>query len=352
MVRTDSDHVDAAWIEHTLHREGLIEAGSVASIDIDADAARTWSRIARIGVHYRDGATGRAPTRLLLKMCHGLGDAFGSSEVDYYRRDYCDAKDAPLPRCFDAAYADSPRRYHLLLEDLSATHSNADGVAPHGWYGRALAQSLAALHAHRWGEQRLLQLGQGLPTRDEIDRYVAHVSQGLEPMLALVEHRLPSAWPARLRALFDGLGAQLAQRAERAQEPHGMTLVHGDLNPGNILVPRDRSGPVLFIDRQPFDWSLTRWLAVSDLVYAIVPWWRTSARRRLEPMVLAHYCESLRSRGIDYPLSSVQADYRLCLRMAIAVAVQWCTVEADRDRMRWLWARQLKRSLAAYDDWH
>ena len=69
-------------------------------------------------------------------------------------------------------------------------------------------------------------------------------------------------------------------------------------------------------------------------------------------MVLAHYCESLRARGIDYPLSSVQADYRLCLGMAIAVAVQWCTVEADRDRMRWLWTRQLKRSLAAYDDWH
>lgn len=130
-----------------------------------------------------------------------------------------------------------------------------------------------------------------------------------------------------------------------------MTLVHGDLNPGNLLVPRAGPGPVLFIDRQPFDWSLTRWLAASDLVYAIVPWWDTPVRRRLESSVLLHYHAGLRARGVtDYPLSTLQADYRLCVAMAIAVAVEWCVLDSDRERMHWLWTRQLHRALAAYED--
>lgn len=169
-------------------------------------------------------------------------------------------------------------------------------------------------------------------------------------MLASVGDSLAPAWRPRLHALFDRLAEDFAQRA---QDPHGIALVHGDLNPGNILVPHERIGPVLFVDRQPFDWSLTRWLAASDLACAMVPWWRTSVRRRLEPRVLAHYCESLQRRGVrDYPLSRLQTDYRLCLATTVAIPVEWCIRDADRDRMRWLWTRQLRRALAAHEDWH
>jgi hypothetical protein len=49
--------------------------------------------------------------------------------------------------------------------------------------------------------------------------------------------------------------------------------VHGDLNPGNLLWPRQGVEPVYLIDRQPFDWSLQRWLGVSDLArLMIIPW--------------------------------------------------------------------------------
>ena len=47
-------------------------------------------------------------------------------------------------------------------------------------------------------------------------------------------------------------------------DPNGFTIVHGDINPGNILYPVD-PGKVYFLDRQPFPWSLTTWLGVSDL---------------------------------------------------------------------------------------
>ena len=167
-------------------------------------------------------------------------------------------------------------------------------------------------------------------------------------MLTLVGDGLAPGWSSRLRSLFGELGSAYAKRA---LDPRGMALVHGDLNPGNLLVPKSRCGPVLLIDRQPFDWSLTRWLAVSDLALAMVPWWDTDVRRRLEPLVLEHYGEELRAHGVaDYPMSKLRDDYRLCLGMAIAVPVQWCVLEGDRERMRWLWSMQLQRALAAYDE--
>jgi hypothetical protein len=348
VVLTDASQVTVDWVDRVLHEAGVTPAGAVTAVDVDPGLQRVCSRIARIGVRYRHTATDRAPARLLLKLCHDENESFGRSEVDFYRRDYAGAVDAPMPRCFDAAYAEHPRRYHLLLEDLSATHVNADGVDPDAYFCRALAQSLAALHSHRWGEHRLRELGCAPAGRQEIDAYVEHVAKGLDPMLALAGRDMASQRVRELRALFEDLADRFARRA---RDPRGFALVHGDLNPGNLLVPKSRSGPVLLIDRQPFDWSLTRWLAVSDLVLAMVPWWETNTRRRLEPCVLEHYGEALRARGVtDYPMSLLRADYRLCLAMAVAVPMAWCIREDTRTRMQWLWSMQLQRALAACEE--
>ena len=49
------------------------------------------------------------------------------------------------------------RRYHLLLDDLSASHTTATEKEPTIGYGLALAEALAILHAHWWGAARLAQ---------------------------------------------------------------------------------------------------------------------------------------------------------------------------------------------------
>jgi hypothetical protein len=128
-------------------------------------------------------------------------------------------------------------------------------------------------------------------------------------------------------------------------------LLHGDVNPGNVLAPLAAAGPILLVDRQPFDWSLTRWLGASDLAYAMVPWWEPPARRLLEMPTLQRYHAALCARGVtDYTLDELESDYRLCIVEAVGVAVEWCVLEADRERMRWLWRHQLRRALSAYED--
>ena len=350
-VVVDPARIDAAWVQQVLQAAGVVGAGAVAAISLAAAQASTWSRLSRISVHYRPGTPSvgtAAPTALLLKRCGAESGEFGRSEVDYYRRDYLGAADAPLVPCFDAAYADQPRRYHLLLEDLSASHRSGDDAPPDLPFGLALADSLAALHAHRWGSQRLRPIHQAVAGPAEIDRYLAHITPGLTPLMALAGAVLPAARLAGLPGLVAGLADSFKARARDAR---GMTLVHGDLNPGNLLIPRSGLGRVLLIDRQPFDWSLTAWLGASDLAGALVPWWDSALRHRLQGPVLRRYHAGLVARGVhDYPWAQLLADWRLGVLMCLLGPVEWCVLPTDRERMRWLWTQQLQRALAALDD--
>ena len=105
------------------------------------------------------------------------------------------------------------------------------------------------------------------------------------------------------------------------------------------------------IDRQPFDWSLTTWLGVSDLAYMMVHWWETALRRQYELPILRRYHAALVERGITtYSWPQLLRDYRLCAVQSIYVATAWCAAEESLRTMRWVWWPLLLRSLAACAD--
>lgn len=154
-------------------------------------------------------------------------------------------------------------------------------------------------------------------------------------------------WPDLLRELF-ALHPQALIR--RAGDPNGFTLIHGDVGLGNVLVPRQGRQPLYLIDRQPFGWSLTTWLGVYDLAYAIVLDWKTEARRRWELPVLRRYHEHLIERGVrGYSWNQLFDDYRLCVAMGVYVATEYCRGGINE---RWIdeWLAILQRALTACDD--
>jgi hypothetical protein len=139
---------------------------------------------------------------------------------------------------------------------------------------------------------------------------------------------------------------------ERAKNSTGMTLIHGDPNPSNILSPNNPNGKTYIIDRQPFKWSLTHWLGVYDIAYMIVPFWSVNDRRTLEKDMIQHYHQSLVKFGVkDYSFENCLEDYKLCIAHGIYTAIEWGTDEKSIIDMRWLWQIQLKRSLIAFTDW-
>lgn len=348
-VITAIDQVTPAWLTDVLSRSGALTRGSVAAFELDTGRGN-WSTSGSLRLRYAPDALGERPARLFLKLVDtdlGDGEFFGPSEVDYYTRDYVDVPGAPLLRCYDAGYSDALRRYHVLLDDVSETHVNASEKEPTLAYGLALAEGLAALHARWWGGERLAEAGAPIHGAGHIRSFVAIAEPGVEHILRRFSSELRPHWPDLVRELF---ARHPQAMIERAGDPNGFTLIHGDTGDQNILVPREGQHPLYLIDRQPFDWSLTTWLGAYDLAYALVLDWPVELRRQWEMPVLERYHARLVEQGVQgYPWQRLVDDYRLCVAMGVYVAVEYCRGGINE---RWIsaWLTMLQRSLAACDD--
>jgi hypothetical protein len=162
------------------------------------------------------------------------GESFDDSEVAYYTRDYVDVPDAPLVPCYHAAYSETAQRYHLLLEDVSETHVLAVDKDLTLAYGLALAEGLAAMHARWWGAKGLAEASAAMHSPAHIQRFINIAELGVDHILKHVSAELKPGWPALMRDLFANLPAALIART---QDANGFTLIHGDNNETNILVP-------------------------------------------------------------------------------------------------------------------
>ena len=329
-----ADDITADWLSRALGQPVLqFSARSEAS---------NWSSQIPLTVRLADGGSlahlraahaGMSPSggpavscALRLKVC--LGSTFGRSEVDYYTRDYVGLANAPLVRCHDAAY-EAGVGYHLLLDDLAATHHDRRDVPPTLAYGLAVAEALGRMHRHHWASQPA-------PDPAALDRYFAEIRPGIE----VIEHLTGRRFRARFEA------HEQAQRARWA-DPRGMSLLHGDLNATNILTPKVAQAPVIFLDRQPFDWSLTYGVAAHDLAYFLVLSWPPQLRQRCEEALLRCWHEALGQPG--YSWSEAQADWALAVEQCLHVPFEWCSKPDTVTRMRWLWQAQLSRVQAALD---
>ncbi|MEN9933696.1 MAG: hypothetical protein RLZZ387_275 [Chloroflexota bacterium] len=342
---TSAEQISAAWLDAALTRADALTAGGVERVEVQGERA-SWSHNARLKLSYRPGSAGELPESLFLKMVQDA--VFGPSEVLLYTRDYAGLAGGPLVRCYDARYDKERRAYHLLLDDVSATHGNTWERAITPGIAEAIGDALAALHTHRWTPAQLAAIGERPAGEEDLDRYMDHIGRGLEPLLAIAGADIAPAWRPLLGEIF---ARHPALMRERLRDQRGICLVHGDVNPGNILAPLESAGQVYLVDRQPFDWSLTRWLGVSDLAYLMCTFWPEEQRRRLEQAALRAYHAGLARRGVaDYGWEQLWRDYRLAAVQSVYVAVEWCVLEQDRERMRWLWTMQLRRAMAALED--
>jgi len=301
-----------------------------------------------IELNYKTQLLNTYPKSLFLKFCRQDKRFIKDSEYFYYKRDYLGLKDAPLPKCYDASFSKTEDSYHVLLENLSQTHYSNKEIRPTRHHAMSVAEELAKLHAYRWGN-KVSELHTDTNTSEQIECFIEHTSTGLLPILTTVKSDLPQDWIKNIEKVFD-VHPQMMQK--KANNLAGMTLIHGDTNPSNILSPNEPNGKTYIIDRQPFKWSLTYWLGVYDLAYMIIPYWSVIDRRALEEVMLKHYHQSLLKFGVnDYSWEECREDYRLCIVHGIYTAIEWGTNEKNIVEMRWLWQAQLKRSMEAFTDW-
>ncbi|NNF06560.1 MAG: hypothetical protein HKN21_07350 [Candidatus Eisenbacteria bacterium] len=337
------EDVTPRWLTKVLRESGELADGEVCEVSARSGSGN-WSSNARLELRYASGSKGACPKSMFLKLVSTdatMEDHFDDSEVRYYRSDYTGLADAPLLKCFHAAY--QPGSYHVLLEDVSETHQPAAFVSPTLAYGKKLAEATAVLHSHYWATLRSI----AMPTEAQVLRYIDVAKPGLKNVLEDPKSTLKPHWPELLRRFFVEHPQKLLTRL---QFPNGFSRVHGDLNGFNILVPKGREGSIYLIDRQPFEWSLRTWLGVSDLAFPLISDWTPEERREHELEILQCYHEKLRQLGIeDYAWEDVWGDYKLCSAMGIYNAIEFCKHGIDED-MRDRWFSLLTRSIATLED--
>jgi hypothetical protein len=347
-VITHIEQVTPAWLTSVLSSCGALIHGEVIFFDV-TQGGGNWSANALLNLRYSEESQGTLPRRLFLKMVNTQmnGESFDPSEVFYYTRDYIGVAGVPLAHCYDAAYSEDLQRYHILMDDLTETHVTAADKAPTLEYGLALAEGLAAMHARWWGAQRFSELGATMHTASHIQSFVNKSVAGAGQILIRFSNELKSHWPDAIRKLSARHPAALIARTKN---DHGFTLVHGDVGHHNVLVPRIGNRPIYIIDRQPFDWALTTWLGVFDLVYVMVLDWDVDTRKRFEMPVLKRYYDQLLQNGvIGYSWEKLIEDYRLCAAMGVYVAAEYFSADVKE---RWVSTTLLMlcRSLTACDD--
>ncbi len=277
-----------------------------------------WAQHARILVTFED----QSHVRLWMKEC--LHPDIGSSEVDYYLKDYASLEDAPLLRCYDACYEEGIG-YHLVLVDASEEFHDRKLAAPTLNHGLAIAEAVARLHRHYWESRE--------PRSDsEWEALFTVLRPGLPIMERLTERSLTSRFNSNAQELV-----------ERRTNPEGQTLLHGDLNPTNILTPKDADSPVYFLDRQPLDGKPVYGLAVYDLAYAIAPWWPRDFRLNHEIQILRCWYEALNKP--TYAWEQAQLDWDISVNQCLHVPLGYCISEESAAEMDWLWRWQLSNIL-------
>lgn len=326
------------WLTDVLRREVEFSDIRVTEVAVERSRPTFVSLISRLRVTYAGMPPPKAPTRLFLKMTNEkwTGGRAGHTEVLFYRTIAPEIRGLPAPRCFDAVFDETTKRFHLLLEDLSESHREFTDtfLPPTVPECERIMEALARLHASRW-EKHQLSTGQ-----EDINEFVANLDKVFARFVDITGDRLSPERRRRCERMLAGRRV-LARRLVTNKD---LTLVHGDAHVGNMLYPREGSG-----DRVRFvDWEIWRTRPGAwDLAYLMAVHWFPERRRSFEDRLLQHYHRALEAEGMQgYGLEALCTDYRLALIDQLGVPLY----QAEQKLPPWLWWSHFERIMLAYED--
>jgi thiamine kinase-like enzyme len=337
------DLADAAHLTAILRRNGVLADGRVREVTADAPRNMILSRIVRLRLAYEGMADG-APASLILKLPlprAGGPVAWAGREVAFYR----DVAPATPPglvmRCYDTAFDGDSKDWHLVLEDLTDTHTIATEwpVPPTDAQCRAIVGTFARFHAAWWDDKRLgVSLGDWVTPAMAQER-LKFLQDSWRRFSDLLGDRLS---PER-RALYERFVAGPLPFLARQETRRNLCIVHGDSHIWNVFLPKGGDGaPRLF------DWDAWRLgVAAFDLAYMMATHWYPERRRLFERPLLDHYHATLVEAGVrDYDRRALDDDYRMSVLMQLAVPLNQFNASIPPI----IWWGHLERITAAVDD--
>lgn len=326
---------------------------------LDADVRRI--RLEQIGIGvgimgrlYRAHLQGTgAPASVVLKfptldpvartaICEDL--EFYLREVRFYQEIGL-ANTLPPARPYFAAFDDVTNDFVLVLEDLGHLRLADQTARCQRADAELVVDAIARHHAEWWESPRFATLSwlKTFTTPPFPDVVATNFAKGWQRFLDLVG--------AQLAADVRGFGERFPSLApwlvaELARPP--CTFLHGDLRLDQLFFavgPGD--APVTALD-----WQITsKGRGAYDLGYFLSQSMDTELRRTCERELLERYRERLAERGVSYPATELERDYRnpiaWCFSYAVIAAGR---VDVANDRQLQLLQAMTDRSVAAMED--
>jgi Ecdysteroid kinase-like family len=279
---------------------------------VESSQETALSRVVRLRLVY-DEAVHDAPRSLIFKT--GLPERLdavsdqGHREVSFYADVASDMPEGLVPRCFEARYNRGANTWHLLLEDLTDSHSIATTwpIPPTLPQCEAMVRALARTHVHWWDSPRLgTTIGRWIDD-DTWDRNMSEFATVFERFASHLGDRLSIERRVLYKQFIQAAPRLLSQRY---QSHRNMTVVHGDAHLWNFFLPRDGGSDIRIFDWQ--NWGID--FAATDLAYMMATHWYPERRRRMEQPLLDHYHTALQEQGVhDFSRAALGEDYRLAV---------------------------------------
>lgn len=280
------------------HPGTRIESVVIVGSAVHGNGSTSTADRLTLDIAFEAGSGSTLPTRMLLKTMlvePHVPLTMYENEVRFYREIRPELT-VEAPAVYAATFDAGTGRFGILMEDLTLRGAEF----PQATRSLSVAQMvvaldvLADLHSVYWASPRLARERSWLPTAARggmADVFRTHA--WFEHVRACVD-----STDMKQRCLSD-IGRTLEQVwrdvwrvIEGALSAGPPTLLHGDAHMANIyLLPGDRVGLL--------DWQLAStgcW--AQDLAYLMVTALDVDVRRKNERMLLDHYLEGLRGRGV------------------------------------------------------
>jgi hypothetical protein len=296
--------IGAAHVNAILERAGVLGDLHVRDVTIISDSPTLVSRIIRLRLTY-DGPGNTLPSSLIVKTGRqGTEWSNRTQEVAFYSDVAPSLPVGLVPRCFEAHHPDAAAPWHLVLEDLTETHTLASEppLPPSEGQCRTMVGSIAGFHAAWWEDPRLGVSVGAWPDDAAVDRFIQQMARCFE----VFADRLGDAISGEQRAFYEKLIAAARRLPKRYRDAKAFTLKHGDAHVWNCFLPRNGSNDVRW-----FDWDGWRiGNPTYDLAYMMAVFWYPERRRRLEGVLLDHYHTTLQANGVHNYSRAVSAHPR------------------------------------------
>ncbi len=340
------DEATAEWITDVLRQSRCLPRGRILSLSRVKECSYT-STIVRLRPVYSADAPSTSPQRLLLKLSRPdsgqtvVGGEQRRREVMFHIEVAAAMPSPPVVRCHHAGYCEETGAASLLFDDVSATHSAGRQSSPPPLpEAESAIEALASFHAFWWDHD-------GLGKIDELpdDRSVAE-------LVAINRERFPEfadALGPRLtdpqRRVYEKVLTALPRLWSRISGGKDLTLIHGDANFSNLLLPHSPdSDRALIIDWQLYGISF----AAEDLAHLMALFWNREQRQVMEKHLLKRYHQGLLLHGVDgYDWDDCWQDYRLSVILRVLFMPMWFWVTGSP--ASW-WLTGLDRAMEAVED--